>query len=275
MTDELQDQNTADQQQAAAADTHEAPGDETQDAGGEDTGEAANPDQQDDAPESARKNKGVGKRINDLTREKHEAKREAEYWKRVALEKGGDREEPVRPAAAPASEAEPKLEDFESYDAYTKAAIDWKVRDFRRQEEEGRRIAEAKKVAEQAQRSLAQKIDAARERFEDFDDVVGNPDLPITDHMAQAIAVSDVGAEVAYHLGKNPQEAARIAALHPVVQAVEIGKLGVELVLRAKQKTVSKAPQPVQSRVTGSSGVQKDPDNMTTAEWMEWRKANP
>jgi hypothetical protein len=282
MTNELQDQNTADQEQAAAAETHEAPEADAAVAEGEDTGEAANPDQQDDAPESARKNKGVGKRINELTREKHEAKRreeaaqrEAEYWKKVALEKGGDREEPAKPAAAPEAGAKPRAEDFENYADFIEALTDWKTEERERQRANAARVQAAQQEQRRTQESLAQKIESARERFEDFDDVVGNPDLPITDHMAQAIALSDVGADVAYHLGKNPKEAARIASLHPAAQAVEIGKLGVELGLRAKQKTVSKAPPPVQSRVTGSSGVQKDPDQMTTAEWMAWRNANP
>jgi hypothetical protein len=195
MTNELQDQNTADQEQAAAAETHEAPEADAEVAEGEDTGEAANPDQQDDAPESARKNKGVGKRINELTREKHEAKRreeaaqrEAEYWKRVALEKGGDREEPAKPAAAPEAGAKPRAEDFENYADFIEALTDWKTEERERQRANAARVQAAQQEQRRTQESLAQKIESARERFEDFDDVVGNPDLPITDHIAHRIA---------------------------------------------------------------------------------------
>ena len=61
--------------------------------------------------------------------------------------------------------------------------------------------------------------------------------------MADAIRESARGAEVAYYLGKNPDEAAQIAALPPLSQATAIARL--ESRLGSAASPVSKAPQPV------------------------------
>ena len=70
--------------------------------------------------------------------------------------------------------------------------------------------------------------------------------------MADAIRELSRGAEIAYYLGKNPAEAARIASLPPVSQATAIARLETR-VGSAGQASVSRAPQPV-STLSGRSG---------------------
>ena len=63
--------------------------------------------------------------------------------------------------------------------------------------------------------SYHDKEEAARDKYEDFEQVAYNPKLPITDVMAQTIQASDNGPDIAYYLGTNPKEADRISRLQP------------------------------------------------------------
>lgn len=74
-----------------------------------------------------------------------------------------------------------------------------------------------------------------RQNAPDFDTVALAPDLVITMTMAEAIRASGRGADIAYYLGKNPADAARIASLPMVSQAMAIARL--EGVLVAPETT--------------------------------------
>ena len=94
--------------------------------------------------------------------------------------------------------------------------------------------------------------------------------------MAQAIQFSDIGPELAYHLGANPKEAERISKLQPILQAKEIGKLEAKLAADPPVKKTSNAPSPISpvtARSTGSPNFDTtDPrsiKSMSTSEWIE------
>jgi len=115
------------------------------------------------------------------------------------------------------------------------------------------------------------KVDAAKDRMPDFDRVF-TPDLPITSFTADFIADSDRSAEIAYFLGQNRAEAARIARLSEGQQGVELARIEARLSTAPPVRKVSQAPQPVATLQGGSSPTVKDPANMTMAEYIEWRK---
>lgn len=68
--------------------------------------------------------KGVQKRIDELVREREDQRREAEYWKNLALVK---EKEPEKKEVVRTSDAEPKLAEFESYDDYVRALAKWEI----------------------------------------------------------------------------------------------------------------------------------------------------
>ena len=78
----------------------------------------------------------------------------------------------------------------------------------------------------------------------DFAAVVENPAVQISPPMAAAIMQMEQGADVAYHLGKNPAEAARIAALPPLNAVFELGRLAASLAAPTAPK-ISRAPDPI------------------------------
>jgi hypothetical protein len=134
---------------------------------------------------------------------------------------------------------------------YTRAVAEQAVREVGA-EILARQASQAREAAARAaQDAWAEATAAFREKAPDFDAVAHNPNLAITPVMADAIRESSRGAEVAYYLGKNPAEAARIASLPPVSQATAIARL--EARIEDPQASISKAPPPV-GALSGRSG---------------------
>lgn len=200
----------------------------------------------DDAAAAPRRKPGVHNRIDELTRQKHEALREAEYWRNKASEA-----------------AKTDLEALE-YDDQIIAKV--------RQTERSERADAAERTAQQAvEAQFAELETAARAKWADYDAVTRNPNVPITPAMADILKDSEYGPELAYHFGKNPAEAARLAPLSPVQLAREMGRLEARL---TTAKPVPKQPPAPVSPVGGSaSGGSSDPSKMSMAEYVAARNA--
>lgn len=229
-----------------------------------DTTEQANQDDDDH-----RVPKGVQKRIDRLTQEKYRLRAELEFLRS---------QQPQPQQAQPAQQAQqpsqaPKLEQYNSIEEYLDALADHKAsqkfdhlaKEREAKESQTRQQNEAAKLHE----GYTKQTEQARQAYEDFDDVVQDPDLPISQAMAEAIMRSSNGADVAYYLGKNPDQAARIASLDPFSAAVEIGRIAATVVRPQPRKT-SNAPPPIQPVGARATPV-TDPDKMSTDEWLKWR----
>ena len=139
---------------------------------------------------------------------------------------------------------------------------------------------DAAKQQAEIMEAYAESEEKVRDKYDDFDQVARNPNVPITEVMAEAIYGSDVGPEVAYYLGTNIKEAARISRLTPFMQAKEIGKIEARLASDPPVKKTSNAPapiSPVTARSTGSTSHDTtDPrsvKSMTTSQWIEAERA--
>jgi hypothetical protein len=186
--------------------------------------------------------------------------REQRKWEREQAQ----RAQPSAPLATPVAP-----EQFESTDAYVEALAAQKAEQLLEQREQRRQQSELLE-------SYHDKEEKAREKYDDFEQVAYNPKLPITDVMAQSIQASDIGPEVAYHLGANPKEAERISRLSPILQAKEIGKLEAKLASDPPVKKTSNAPTPISPITARSTGTPAydttDPRSiktMSTSEWIE------
>lgn len=229
-----------------------------------DTTEQANQDDDDH-----RVPKGVQKRIDRLTQEKYRLRAELEFLRS---------QQPQPQQAQPAQQAQqpsqaPKLEQYNSIEEYLDALADHKASqkfDHLAKEREAKESqTRQQKEVEKLHEGYTKQTEQARKAYEDFDDVVQDPDLPISQAMAEAIMRSSNGADVAYYLGKNPDQAARIASLDPFSAAVEIGRIAATVVRPQPRKT-SNAPPPIQPVGARATPV-TDPDKMSADEWMKWR----
>lgn len=207
-------------------------------------------------------------RFDELTREKHEARREADYWHGVAE---ASKPKPTEPAAnAPAADPnKPKAENFETYDEFTEALTDWKI-----EQREQRRDAQQQAAAQAT--TWQQRAAEAKAAMPDFDEVMAASSAPMSHAMAEVLKESEHGPALAYHLAKNAAEAERIARLSPLAAARELGRIEATLSTPAAApapapKKVTSAPTPPTPIGSGRSTT-GDPANMSQADYMAWRQ---
>ena len=211
--------------------------------------------------------KGVQKRIDRLTQEKYRLRAELDFLRSQQPQQAQPAQQAQQPSQAP------KLEQYNSIEEYLDALADHKAsqkfdhlaKEREAKESQTRQQQEVAKLHE----SYTKQTEQARQAYGDFDDVVQDPDLPISQAMAEAIMRSTNGADVAYYLGKNPDQAARIASLDPFSAAVEIGRIAATVVRPQPRKT-SNAPPPIQPVGARATPV-TDPDKMSTEDWLKWR----
>jgi hypothetical protein len=161
---------------------------------------------------------------------------------------------------------EPKREAFGDDQAYLQAQVEHLA------EKKAAEKLEERKKAEEAERrhdAFLEKAEKAAERYPDFQAVVSNPSLPISEAMAEFIAESDQSADLAYHLGKNPMKAAQIAQMSPIKAARELARIETEL---SQPPKTSNAPPPINPIGSNKSSGQKDPADMSPSEFAKWRK---
>jgi hypothetical protein len=172
-----------------------------------------------------------------------------------------------RPAAqAEQPKGEPQAKDFNEYDEYLLAKAEYRLEQKLAKQNETKQRESAQEQQQRSVRGLAEAIDAkfaaARDKHEDFDEVVRAPNVPFTEPMAAFFAESDIGGDLAYHLANNLDEAKRIAGLSPGGIFRELVKL--ESTLSAPPKPTQAPPPIVPSG--GSAVVKKDWKDMTTTE---------
>lgn len=230
----------------------------------------------DPAADAQEKEKGVQKRIDELTRKRREAERDAQYWREQAMK--AQRPEPEQQAdfVPPGFPQKPQVDQFETYEDFVEAIADWKSdlklaqRDHKtaQEREQDQRKTQTEKYAERVTKFV--------EAQPDFDEVLANTTAPATKIMENVIIESDHGPEIAYFLAKNEAEAARIASLPPHRQLIEMGKLEARMEKRADtpppQKRMTQAPEPIKPLGTVTPTAKKDPSQMTDAEFNEWRR---
>ena len=195
---------------------------------------------------------------------------DAAIGKRLAREqRKWEREQAARQAVPVAPKEMPSIDNFESTDAYAEALALKKAEEL---------IAQRDRQKEQVEivEAYGEREEKARDKYDDFEDVVYNPKLRITDVMAETIQHSDLGPDLAYWLGSNPKEAERIARLSPLMQAREIGKIEVRLSDNPPVKKTTSAPTPISPVTARSSGSPShdttDPRSiktMSTSDWIE------
>lgn len=220
---------------------------------------AAEPDAGDETEEPVKKVPWFQKRINEVTAKVYEKEAEIAYWRGVA--QGQPKPEPTRQQDGP-----PQLEQFETYEDYERANIAFVVE---------QRLAQARQQDERqaALRTHHEREAAFRAAKPDFDTIVGDPTLPITPMMAEVIRESDLGPQVAYHLGTNRNEAARIASLSPQRQAAELGKIEAALTQAPKSSAKPIPPPPPQTVGGVSAGLSKSMEQMSYSEFVKMREA--
>ena len=269
----MEDQQTpapeaGDEDVAAAAHTADTEEDQTDEASESSEGDEGSGEEQ-ISPAKARRERRKAE-MDRLRTEAETARKEAEALRKRLNESGGT------------TDPAPKREDFQDYEEWQASLAAHKVmsqmsaRERAQLEEQSReREAALDQISQKQRQAMAQQwADQeadAKTRYADYQEVARNPDLPITEAMAMAMVGSDMGPDIAYHLGKNPAEAARIAQMQPLEAARAIGLLEARLSL-PKAPINTAAPDPV-SPVKPKARATKSAENMSMEEWIAARKS--
>jgi len=218
-----------------------------------------------EANEPVEKN-GVQERINKITADKHEERRqrEAETKRADDLQKQLDEYQANKPTLT-----KPTLEDHEyDEDAFSKADVAFQV-----QEQVAAEIANQKAQQKQSDQKakMQDSLDTFNERAtalgkDDFDakrDAI--PNLPAG--VADAIMGLENGAEMVYHLGTHLDKADALANMTPMAAMMELGKLSSSMSNKPEIKT-SAAPDPITPLSSGGSTLEVNEEDMSMDEWM-------
>lgn len=177
--------------------------------------------------------------------EKHrkglEAAAVAERQKRQAAEaRAHALEAELAKFAKPAEETKPLTRPqralFETQEAYEDALLEYgdRRRDLIDQQRSAER--EQKEQATQFQKTADETVAKGRAKFSDFDAVINDGLGPFLNPVLRQALVLGGGHELAYWLGKNPAEAARVSQLPPMQMILEIGRLDAKV--KTPPKTV-------------------------------------
>ena len=230
------------------------------------TEEQAPPEKPEKPPEDGKSKRHYRRKISNLARENERLQRE--------LEESRKRDTP------PEDPQEPKREDFEDLEQYLEARTDY-LTDIKLREKEARQQEESEKTKQEEERtqlfeSWEDKKENARDRYDDFDDIIDTEDVKVPAHAAQAMLESDIGGDIMYYLAKHPEKADNLEKLSPTRQVIEIGRL--ETVVQGEidkldKPQASKAPPPVDPNKGGK--IKDDEPNAkdSTENWAEKRRA--
>lgn len=222
--------------------------------------------------EKGRFKPGVQDRIDELTRARREAEREAEYWK--------IRAQGTAPAAKAEAAAEvkqpPARANFQSDEDYVDALADFKVDQKLAQREQ-------KQAEVQAQVSKADswqsKLASARTEITDFDTVMNSATEPVAAHVAELIMEHDHGAKLAHHFAQNPAELEKINEMTPAKVAFELGRLATKFEKQSAASSepaaaaVSKAPAPAGRTVGAGRSTTPALGDLSMEDYIKTRKA--
>lgn len=181
------------------------------------------------------------------------------------------------PAVNTSPDGKPELDNFDDYEQYNEALMDWKLGE-RDKQSSINALAESEEIERQERaNNFEQKASVFRTKQADFDEIAKSPEISHVygqaPHLADIVESSEAGPEIAYYFGNNPDKAAEIAAMAPYQAAIEVGKLEAKVQTAPKPKNITKAPTPISTVGGGHDPAEKSVDDMSQAEYEAARKA--
>ena len=234
-------------------------------------------------------NPKIEKRFSDLTRQREEARKDAERErvKREELEaRVRELEGKAAPKEAPAEPNEkPRAEQFKDAFEYAEALAEWSAEQAIANREKAEAERKAAEQRDATMRQWADRVKSVRDELPDFDDMIGSSDVSVSDQVRDAILESDVGPRILYHLAENPEVATKLASLSTVSALREIGKMEArfEKAATPTESTpetrpaarASRAPAPISPirATTGAMDNNLDSDGQFHGTYAQWKAA--
>lgn len=267
---------------AAEAEEKDREIEQAEQAEDEDTGDSSTPPAESDDAESEEdgddaedkpKKGGVQKRIDELVREREEA-RQREQRYRQELEQMRTQQ---RRAQLHASK--PRVEDYDSVEDFERDYEQWVASGLKQQrqaEQEAREQYEREQQELEKQHALRVKTIEAQKAYPDFNEVISDPSVPslpeVNEHAFEALSDSDRFADVAYYLAKHPEEIEKFRGLSPVQAGRRMARIEARFDKPKPKAEPSSAPEPAPRTRTRGSGPKNLSEIKSTDKWMEERQ---
>jgi hypothetical protein len=171
---------------------------------------------------------------------------------------------------------------------YTEAVSAWAAQkavgdDRAKQDAERKKLeADRAKAAQESAMKLAkERVDAAKTRYSDWDEVMPKSPVQIPDVVAAYIQSSEHIGDIGYYIAKHPEFADSLLKMHPLAAIAEIGRLEIRWQKKANgaaseqpeppARTQPSAPAPISVLPgSGATGVTTDPSKMTPAQLRDY-----
>lgn len=230
-------------------------------------------DAEGEQPQQKKPGGGFQKRISELTREKHEAKREAEQLREL-LSKALNGQ-PTKPAQEAEQSGEPRSEQFSRYEDYVAARAEWRA-EQRVQATLGNLQKQASAVDQEkarieAAKTFEREAKAQGKAIEGFDDAletVRSDEFPMTPAVADYLLNADHKAALVKYLADNEDEAFRLSRLGAVAVGRELARVEARFSAKPKPKTSSAPPPP--ATVSGGAAAPQSIERMDHKGVLEW-----
>jgi hypothetical protein len=221
------------------------------------------------------------------------ARQEAPEPKEEPAPKAEAKVEQERPKPTPQDTDDKGKAKYKTYEEYLEDLADWKAEQklaaFRKEQAEQLEQSKQREQQDTASRQFTEQVNAVMERYPDFKEVALDTNLPVPQGgvveqwILRLSAAGDVtGAELLYHLAKNPDHLKAINDMNPVDAAREMVLLEAELsgeepAAEEQPKgpnRVSKAPPPV-PEVGNRSAAGNDPivSALNEGDFQKYREA--
>jgi hypothetical protein len=211
-------------------------------------------------------------RFAELTRQRHEAERKAAEREAQLL---AMQQQQVQ--VAPQDNGPPRVEQFDNYDDFVAQLIEYNARQIVRSENQKMLQAQQQQVfqqlQEERQRKSQEQVKRMIETHDDFVETMQSlSNVNIPPHINEAVMDSEVGAEIAYVLAKNPSEAQRILSLPIFASIREIGKLEDRIISKKSMKAKEVRPKPTNTEPAGTGIPPKSNDSGFSRDYENAKK---
>jgi len=183
--------------------------------------------------EEKKPNSKIEKRFQDLTKQREEARSDAsrERAENEALKARLASYEEKKPEAVVDASAEPKAENYQDAFDYARDLAKWSANDAlanRDKEEQSKRVLG----------SWNKRLDAVKLEVPEYDTIIANSDVGVSDLVRDAIIDSEVGPKILLHLAQNPDFTKELGKMTAAAALKQIGRL------EAKYETVAEPKEP-------------------------------
>ena len=234
--------------------------------------------------EERKQNPKLEKRFSELTKQREQAKAEAqaERHQREALEaRLRALEQQASPPQVKNIDEEPQPGQFQDAFEYAKALAQYSTEKALQERDQQEANKKANEERQKVIQSWSTKLEKVKAEMPDYDDIVSTANVVVSDDIRDSILESDVGPRILYHLAEDLEYAQKLAQMPTRKALIEIGKLEkLYEKNEAKPETVvkSKAPAPIKPLKAGN-GQADIPINSsgefhgTYQAWKEARRA--